>query len=256
METFILFALIVLTIPFGAYGIREILRVPRRRVGLPIAPEVLQNRETTTGQKMYWGFMHSLGMDYTLHREIVRTGGLMPGESVMDIGAGTGELALLLKTVVGNEGQVAAIDINESFLRRCRKRSEKFDLRVDFRYGNAAQIPFEENVFDAVTCSLMAHHLTTALKEAMFNDILRVLKPGGRLIFYDLAQPRSFKEWYQVWTVLSLDLLFEWHCADVNLKGLLPEMIAGCGFEILKIRDHAMREVHTQFVIAQKPLPV
>jgi SAM-dependent methyltransferase len=99
----------------------------------------------------------------------------------------------------------------------------------------------------------MAHHLTTSLKQAMFNEILRVLKPGGRLIFFDLARPRNFNEWYRVWTVLSLDLLFEWHCADINLRGKLPAMIGESGFAITKVKDHFMRGVRAQFVIARKP---
>ncbi len=255
MQPTIITLLILITIPFAAYGIRELLRIPRRRAGLPIAAEVLQDQEPTQGQKMYWQFMHSIGMGTDLHREIARTGKLQPGEKVMDIGAGTGELALLLKTVVGKEGQVSAIDINEHFLHRCRSRSELYGLEVDFRNGNAAKIPYAENTMDAVTCSLMAHHLTTALKVSMFDEILRVLKPGGRMIFFDLAQPRNFREWYQVGAVLSLDLLFEWHCASVNLRGELPGMIERTGFEIAELKDHLMRDVRTQFIIGRKPAP-
>jgi SAM-dependent methyltransferase len=254
METSVVVLLILISIPFAGYGIRELLRIPRRRAGLPIAPEVLQENEPTRGQRVYWQFMHSIGMGTDLHREIARTGNLQPGETVMDIGAGTGELALLLKTVVGNKGKVSAIDINEHFLHRCRHRSELYGLEVEFKNGNAAKIPFPENTMDAVTCSLMAHHLTTDLKEKMFSEILRVLKPGGRMVFFDLAQPRNLGEWTQVLGILSLDLLFEWHCASVNLRGELPGMIERKGFEIAELRDYFMRNVRTQFIIGRKPL--
>lgn len=255
MKALIVSLLVLLTIPFGAYGFREILRIPRRKIGLPLAPEVLQKEKTSLAQRLYWRWMNWLGMDTGLHREIALTGRLTPGEHVMDIGAGTGELALLLKTVVGPEGKVSAIDINEHFLVRCRHRSRKFDLEVNFQNGNAAAIPFEPDSLDAVTCSLMAHHLTTELKEAMFREIRRVLKPGGRMIFFDLARPRSFREWYRVWTVLWLDLLFEWHCAAVNLRGEMAQMIENCGYEVGELKTHFMQGVRCQFIIARKPAP-
>ncbi len=254
MKKIAITAAVLAGIPLGAWAFREILRIPRHKIGLPIAPEVHQGKlQKTLGQKLYWQFIGTTGMNSELHRDIAQTGDLKPGEYVLDIGSGTGELALLLKTVVGAEGRVAGIDLNENFLERCRRRSERFQLPVDFRKGNAADIPFPDNEFDAVTCSLMAHHLPTEIKIAMFSEILRVLRPGGRMIFFDLTRPQTFNEWFQVLGLLSLDLLFEWHCASINLRGQLPGMIEAAGFNIVNKRFRHMLGVRTQFIIGNKP---
>ncbi|MBI5293085.1 MAG: methyltransferase domain-containing protein [Chloroflexi bacterium] len=243
---------VIIAVPLAAVAAREVLRVPRRQWGLPLPPEVRGHAPLTPGQGLYWRLMGWVGMDTHLHRELIRMARLQPGERVMDTGSGTGELALLLKTVVGPLGSVAGIDINEHFLARSRQRAEDYGLPVEFKNGNAAAIPFAPDTFDAVTCSLMAHHLPTEVKAAMLGEILRVLKPGGRLVFFDIARPTRLDEWWRVLLLFSLDLLFEWHCGAANLRGQLPGMIRAAGFHIVADRWWQMRGVRTQFLIGQK----
>ena len=113
--------------------------------------------------------------------------------------------------------------------------------------------PISDNIFDAVTCSLMAHHLPTGVKVKMLREIFRVLKPGGRMAFFDISRPTRLDEWWRVLAVLSLDLLFEWHCGAANLRGELLGMIQNAGFEIADERLRHLRGVRAQFVLGRKP---
>jgi ubiquinone/menaquinone biosynthesis C-methylase UbiE len=254
MKIFLIILVIIIAIPAGAYLFREVLRVPRRAIGLPIAPEVRKEKSPTLPQRMYWKLMEWSGMSTHLHREIAHTGRLQPGEYVLDIGSGTGELALLLKTVVGDDGKVAGIDLNQTFVKRSLRRSEKFGLPVEFQEGNAAAIPFEDDQLDAVTCSLMSHHLPTKVKRLMLNEIFRVLKPGGRLIFFDINKPRNLNEFWRVWTLFSLDLLFQWEAGMANVKGMLPEMLEEAGFVVTEEGDYHLRGVRAHFLIGEKAI--
>lgn len=132
-----------------------------------------------------FGRVMSFGRDKAI-REIVELAAPAPGEKVLDVGCGTGTLAMATKPQVGG-GEVHGIDASPEMIEVAREKSAKDGADIDFRVALIEAIPFPDASFDLVTSSLMLHHLPDNLKAKGFLEIRRVLKPGGRLLAMDFA---------------------------------------------------------------------
>jgi ubiquinone/menaquinone biosynthesis C-methylase UbiE len=115
-----------------------------------------------------------------LNHRLVADARSRSGQRILDLGSGTGYPALLAAQVVGPTGQVLGIDLADGMLAVARRKAEKLALtNVEFRTGDATQLPYESGSFDAVIsrfCLMFLPDLPQALKE-----ISRVLKAGGYL---------------------------------------------------------------------------
>jgi ubiquinone/menaquinone biosynthesis C-methylase UbiE len=113
---------------------------------------------------------------------------LKPGETVLDVGCGTGTLAIVAKGRVGRTGKVHGIDASPEMIARARKKTEKAGLAVDFRKASIEALPFQDRQVDVVLSTLMLHHLPRQVRENGLYEIRRVLKPGGRVLIVDFGQ--------------------------------------------------------------------
>ena len=139
----------------------------------------------------YYDFVTSLmmvGHAGMLRRMTVDNALIKPGESVLDIGCGTGEVALLAK-VRAKAGKVFGIDPAPEMIAVAQNKAARKKLDVDFRVGVIEALPFPDASIDVVTSSLMMHHLPDDLKARGLAEIYRVLKPGGRLLIADFLRP-------------------------------------------------------------------
>lgn len=116
---------------------------------------------------------------------------IQPGESVLDVGCGTGTLAIGVQQRVGSQGQVLGIDPGEQQIARARAKAARRNLPIDFRVGVIEALDFPEHTFDAVLSTIMLHHLPDDLKRRGLAEIARVLKPGGRLVIVDFKRPQE-----------------------------------------------------------------
>ena len=133
-----------------------------------------------------FGTVISFGRDKAIRGKLVELAAPAPGEQVLDIGCGTGTLALALKASMGT-GEVHGIDASPEMIGVAREKAAKVGSEIDFQVALIEAIPFPDATFDLVTSSLMLHHLPDDLKRTGFDEIRRVLKPGGRFLAMDFA---------------------------------------------------------------------
>ena len=113
-------------------------------------------------------------------------GALKPGERVVDLGSGGGFDCFIAAGQVGPEGHVIGVDMTEEMLSRSRAAATALDLRnVEFRRGEIEDLPIENGWADVVISNGVIN--LCADKRRVFTEIMRVLRPGGRLQFADIA---------------------------------------------------------------------
>jgi ubiquinone/menaquinone biosynthesis C-methylase UbiE len=147
----------------------------------------------TAGRVIHWarwydlfGRVISFGQDKAIREKLIELAAPAPGEKVLDVGCGTGTLAIAIKPRVG-AGEVHGIDASPEMIQVAKEKSAKDGSDIDFRGALIEAIPFPDASFDLVTSSLMLHHLPDNLKAKGFLQIRRVLKPGGRFMAVDFA---------------------------------------------------------------------
>ena len=116
---------------------------------------------------------------------------LKPGESVLDVGCGTGGVTIPAKQRVGANGRAAGIDPSPEMIAVSQKKAQHKGLEIDFRIGVIEALPYPDASFDVVTSSLMMHHLPEHLQVKGLAEIYRVLKPDGRLLIADISSSKA-----------------------------------------------------------------
>ncbi|HXS24206.1 MAG TPA: methyltransferase domain-containing protein [Gemmatimonadales bacterium] len=129
------------------------------------------------------------GMVRKLRQRTACLADLQPGEAVLDVGCGTGTLALAVQQHLGVTGRVVGIDPSPRQIARARAKAARRHMPNEFQIGVIEQIAFPDQTFDVVLSTLMMHHLPASLKRQGLAEIARVLKPGGRLIIADFTRP-------------------------------------------------------------------
>lgn len=131
------------------------------------------------------------GQVRALRRQVVELARLQPGEHTLDVGCGTGTLAIEAQRQVGATGRVVGIDPGERQIAEARAKAARRHLSTEFLVGVIERLPFPDETFDVALSTLMMHHLPQSLKREGLVEIARVLKPGGRLVIGDFTSKRD-----------------------------------------------------------------
>jgi demethylmenaquinone methyltransferase/2-methoxy-6-polyprenyl-1,4-benzoquinol methylase len=133
----------------------------------------------------------SFGVHRLWKRFTIGMADLKPGQHVLDLAGGTGDLTRLMAPRVGREGLVVLSDINAAMLGNGRSRllDRGISGNVDFAQANAEQLPFHDASFDLVTMAFGLRNVTD--KQQALNSIYRVLRPGGRLLVLEFSRPAA-----------------------------------------------------------------
>src|SRR5918997_6635920 len=126
----------------------------------------------------------------SVHRPLVDQAGIRPGHRVLEIGCGTGNLALLAKRL-HPDAEVVGLDPDAKALARARRKAGRKALSVLLDLGFAQELPYPDASFDRVLSAFMFHHLGSEEKEGALREAQRVLKPGGSLHLLDVGGKRE-----------------------------------------------------------------
>jgi demethylmenaquinone methyltransferase/2-methoxy-6-polyprenyl-1,4-benzoquinol methylase/phosphoethanolamine N-methyltransferase len=206
----------------------------------------------TEGRLIRWASFYdalanilTLGQIARLRQMTVDQALLQPGETLLDVGCGTGGVTLPAKRRIGDKGSTAGIDPSPEMIAVARRKARRAGLEIDFRVGVIESLPFSDGIFDVVTASLMMHHLPKQLQVKGVAEIWRVLKPGGRILIADMIRPSTTPPRWS-FTTLSLHHRHA-QFAPEDLLQLLQE----ARFE--KAKQLNARFLTIGFVRAQKP---
>ena len=179
---------------------------------VPVREKVKRVRDHFDAVAQKYDMMNTLlsfGIHYLWKRTAIRILGLKPGERVIDVCGGTGDLSILALRKVGPTGQVVLYDINHTMMATGRRKRSNADERHRIQYvqGDAECIAFGSDRFDAAVVGFGVRNLTHMVEG--FREMYRVLKPGGRLVCLEFSKPvsRPFRGLYDFYSFSIMPVL-------------------------------------------------
>ena len=136
------------------------------------------------------------GLHHQWRRRAVELAGIGPGDRVLDVATGTGDLAIELAKRVGPSGEVIGSDFSEGMLELARKKAPQ----LRFEWGNALELPYADDAFDAATVGFGARNFSDI--DRGLAELTRVVRPGGRVLILEMTTPSKpplstfFKLWF------------------------------------------------------------
>ncbi len=189
------------------------------------------------------------GKEQTFRQMIIELAQIQAGEAVLDVGCGTGTLAIVAKKRVGETGSVCGIDPSARLLTGARRKAARAKLPIDFQQEGIEQMSFPNQSFDVVLSTFMMHHLSDDLKRQGLSEIARVLKPEGRLLVIDFKHPEEHQK-----------QLGQTGAGGMYLQDL-PALMGEAGFALMEtgempfhLRNMASGHQNYGFVLVRKSL--
>lgn len=184
----------------------------------------------THGMTMDWAapfydvYCRAVGLGQGFRDQTLRVAAIRAGETILDVGCGTGVLTRRAGEAAGPAGAATGIDPGQGMIRVAKKNAQRLGSRVAFKVAAIERLPFEDARFDVVLASIMLHHLPPDLKRQGLREVHRILKPGGRFIVADFYRPANPLWWLVAWPFLFIPMT-----AD-NFRGTLPDYFREAGF--------------------------
>jgi demethylmenaquinone methyltransferase/2-methoxy-6-polyprenyl-1,4-benzoquinol methylase len=169
----------------------------------------------------------SFGAHYLWKHRGIRLLDLKPGDRVLDVSGGTGDLSVLSHRAVGQAGQVVLYDINRAMITAGRQKRTHAAARRRIVYvqGDAEKIAFQDNIFDAVMIGFAVRNITH-MKQA-FREMVRVLRPGGVFLCLEFSRPvwHWFRRLYDIYSFSVMPVLGNVIAGNRKAYACLPETI-------------------------------
>src|ERR1700690_920884 len=209
------------------------------------------NGPETTGLTIHWAHQYDiftgllgLGVNRSNSRMVIELAQVKPGDKVLDVGCGTGNLTLTAKTSAGASGAVYGIDASPEMIEVAQKKAIQARSDVVFDIGFIEKLSFPDATFDVGVSRLVIHHLPDDLKGKAFSEIFRVLKPGGHFLVADFKPPTH--------PVLNhVTSAFVGHgMMQTDVKGI-PPLFSAAGF--VEVTSGPTRSAFLSFVSGRKP---
>ena len=158
---------------------------------------VTYDRTVSEELERYAGITHQEVLDRLLQLAQPKN-----GESVLDVGTGTGWLAIRCALEM-EQGQIIGVDVTPEMLAQAALNAEKVGVkeRIQFAPASAMNLPYPDNQFEVVLSSLALHHTTVSHS---LDEMMRVLKPGGRIAIADMGAPTAWRSAPLSWLILLI----------------------------------------------------
>lgn len=181
-------------------------------------------------------------------KDLVKRAVLKEGERVLDAACGTGIVARCAATFVGENGQVAGVDVNEVMLDKARQISAHNAKAIEWRQGSITALPFSDAKFDAVLCQQGLQYFPD--RELALEEMCRVLVPGGRVVL-SVWRPMQYFPFY----IALHKALGQYVGADAALT--LASAFTLGDAELLKSlgNEAGLNDIHVRLVIKQMRCP-
>lgn len=163
----------------------------------------------------------------TVKRALIRQARIAEGHRVLDLGSGTGTMAVWIKLETPG-ADVTGLDADPAVLSLARAKAARAGVSIRFDEGFSYELPYPDKGFDRIVSSLFFHHLSRTDKLRTLREAYRVLRPGGELHIADWGKPQSA---LMRWLFYSIQLLDGFANTADNVEGRLPEILGAGGFQ-------------------------
>jgi ubiquinone/menaquinone biosynthesis C-methylase UbiE len=167
-------------------------------------------------------------------QRVLDLAGVAPGKAVLDVGCGTGTLAIVARERVGPEGHVSAVDASFEMIAHARAKARAVGAAVDFREAPAQSLPFADARFDIVLSTTVIHCLPKPARLQCFREMARVLRPGGTLLIVDFGGSERSK--HSLFGHMKAHRRFE--------LGEEKRRVAAAGLDLIESDDLGFSDLH------------
>lgn len=185
--------------------------------------------------RLYDAFHRVLGLG-SYHRRLVEQADVRPGGRVLEIGCGTGNLAILAKRL-RPDAEVVGLDADPKSLDRARRKAERAGVSMQLDRGLAQDLPYPDASFERVLSAFMFHHLRPEEKRRTLREVRRVLEPGGSLHLLDFGGETGHSDGLMARLSHRNELLRD------NLGESVLELMREAGFADPKEETHRVTRV-------------
>jgi demethylmenaquinone methyltransferase/2-methoxy-6-polyprenyl-1,4-benzoquinol methylase len=187
--------------------------------------QVAKMFDNISGRYDFLNHFLSLGVDRIWRRKAIRQLEGNRPKLILDVATGTGDFAV--EALRLNPDKIIGIDISEGMLEVGRKKMIKhgFYPKIELRSGDSEKLPFEENKFDAIIVAFGVRNFENL--ERGLREMLRVLKPGGKVVVLEFSKPTvfPFRQLYHFYFKFILPKIGRWVSHDSAAYTYLPESV-------------------------------
>lgn len=187
--------------------------------------QVARMFDAISGKYDFLNHFLSLGIDIRWRKKAIKLLAKAQPKLILDVATGTGDFAI--EALKLNPEKIIGVDISEGMLDVGRKKMKErgFEQFIELKAGDSENLPFEENKFDAVIVGFGVRNFENL--EKGLAEILRVMKPGARVVVLEFSKPRVFpmKQLYSFYFKFILPKVGRFFSQDSSAYTYLPESV-------------------------------